>query len=143
MLVLEKQLYSSLPHKIYTGYKASPRPSKFPNTNVNTIVVSNGSNKVHTKPKYDLLYFSLIPLITNSFKRNLYRMKLSIYFFILPPISLVIHALIIYYYLLLSNFLLQSTPDPAVSLFKNFFANSLCRISVIYVTESVIECFVF
>ncbi len=45
-------------------------PSIDPNTNVRTIIVSNGSNRVHINPKYDLLYFNLIPFLTNSTKRE-------------------------------------------------------------------------
>ena len=52
-------------------------PNNVPKTKAKTIVVSSGSNNVHTNPKYERLYFNLIPFTTNSFKRYLYLINPS------------------------------------------------------------------
>ncbi len=57
-------------------------------------MVSNGSIKVHRIPRYDLLYFKVMPFLTSSPNKNRYLVKLLIYFINLTPICLSFQAFI-------------------------------------------------
>ena len=67
-------------------------------------MVSSGSRRDHTIPRYERRYFSLIPFFTSSLNRNLYCIRLSMYFFIFTLLHLMSflgslnrHSIVAYY----------------------------------------------
>ena len=63
---------------MYSGYVGFLLLKSVPNTITSTIVERIGSIRDHKIPRYERLYFSLIPFFTSSTSKNLYWRKIDV-----------------------------------------------------------------
>ena len=69
------------------GMSPSEYRKKYEKTTATTTIISNGLSTVHTYPKNDRLYFTLISLETSSFTKPRYLQKVFKYSIVLSSIS--------------------------------------------------------